>query len=147
LPLFGPWTTFQFVGVAPTETPTETPTDTPTSTPTQTPSRTPTSTPTITPTSTPTATPTATPTLTPTETPTDTPTSTPTETPTETPVSLGGACITTSQCLGILTCVVGRCTLPPQPIPAASSTGLLTIVILLTAVGGLAILLRERFDR
>ncbi|MBN2056007.1 right-handed parallel beta-helix repeat-containing protein, partial [bacterium] len=130
--------------VAPTFTPTATPTLTPTLSPTQTPTvtltpttpptRTPTLTPTatFTPTGTPTRTPTTTPTLTPTLSPTTTaspsPTLTPTLSPTATDTPLATATPTATSTPQFTSTPTISPT--PAPIPSASTSGLLILVML-----------------
>lgn len=147
---------------APPPTPTDTATPTDTGTPTET--GTPTNTPTVT--DTPTITPTPSVTDTPTNTPTETPTQTPTETPTETPTprALGEACISNSECASTfcasgvccnvpctspdqacnLPNYVGRCRSVGKELPTASHTGIVTLGVLLAAIG-IASLLSVRY--
>ena len=107
------------------------------------------------PTPTPTATPTSTATETPTPTTTPTSTPTPTPSPTPTPLGLGLACISGTQCASTF-CASGvccnapcsnagqSCTLPGSAgfcrteisgVPAASQRGIVTLCVLLAAVG------------
>lgn len=90
-----------------------------------------------------TRTPSATPTTTPTASPSITPARTATATPTNTPVPNGGECMTPSQCASGI-CISGICQGPTAGVPATSSSGLLLGVIVLVALGGLALLRRLR---
>jgi hypothetical protein len=80
---------------------------------------------------------------TPTETPTETPTATPTETPTGTRVPIGGACSDTFDCEPQLTCVDGTCIFG-APAPALSTRELPLAIIVLLAVGLLALMRTAR---
>ena len=91
----------------------------------------------------PTFTPSATPTTTPSASPSITPTRTATATPANTPVPNGGECMTPSQCASGI-CTNGICQGPTAGVPATSSSGLLLAVIVLVALGGLALLRRLR---